>query len=108
MTRDTFDMFAKPDRGRFGECGNDAVTGNDSVRSNLCDIDSVVHHGTDKALLVSIDGREAKAVWLARSRIETEHKTTRVEGERRDGRTREFATATVTLPSGLAKEKGLI
>src|SRR5688572_27781918 len=57
MTRDTFDMFAKPDRGRFGEneCGNDAVTGNDSVRSNLCDIDVVIHAGTASALLISPD-----------------------------------------------------
>ena len=107
MTRDTLDMFNRnQDRGRFGD--NESIRGNDSVRSNLVDIAIIIHHGTEKAVLVSIDGNEVRAQWLPRSRIEIEHKPGFVSGTRRDGQRVQLNIATITLPSPLAKEKGLI
>lgn len=109
--RDTYDMFNRnTDRGRFGEneCGNDSIRGNDSVRSNLCDIDVVIHHGTDKALLVSIDGNESRAQWLPKSRIEIDHKPGFVQGKRNNSQSVQLNIATITLPTSLAKEKGLV
>lgn len=111
MTRDTFDMFGKnKDRGRFGEneCGNDRVSGNDSVRSDLLDLKLVLHHATERAILVSMDGEESRAVWLPKSRCEFEQHRSGTEGRRKNGQAVRLPFATVTLSQGLAKEKGLI
>jgi hypothetical protein len=100
-TRDTFDMFSPPDRGRFGD--NESIRGNDSVRSNLCDLDLILHNDNPqkKAIAVSLakDTPFARWAWLPRSMIEYE-KT----GIGRDG----GALVRVTLPETLAKQKGLI
>lgn len=93
---DTFDRFTPQDRGRFGD--NETVRGNDSVRSNLCDLDLILHNDNPnkKAIAVSLhsDTPFARWAWLPRSLIEYE----------RTGKSQ----VRVTLPEPLAKEKGLI
>lgn len=108
MTRDAFDRFIPPDRGRFGDNESAPIRGNDSVRSNLAEIDVVIHHGTDRAVLVSIDGTEARAQWLPRSAIEIEHKPGFVNGTKRSGQKVQLSIATVMLPMPMAREKGLV
>lgn len=63
------------------------------TRSNIIDVAVVLHHRTERAVLVSADGDREKAVWLPLSQIEFD------EGG---------ATAVVTLPEWLALDKGLI
>jgi hypothetical protein len=104
--RDTRSLFDPPSRGRFGD--NEEIRGNDSVRSDLLDLEVVLHHGTEKAVLVSLDGKESSAKWLPRSLIEIEVHARYVKGELRNGRLVDCAIATVTLRERLAKEKGLI
>jgi hypothetical protein len=106
VIRDTFDRFRHPERGRFGD--NESVRGNDSVRSDVIDITIAVHHRTDRAVLVSIDGDEARAQWLPLSLIEFEVTGKFTQGRRKSGQAVELATAIVTLPQRLAKEKGLV
>jgi hypothetical protein len=104
MTRDTYDLFKPRERGRFGE--NEELPGNDSVRSDLIDLDLVRHHETEKALLVSRDGMEANAVWLAKSACEVAFNGI-VWGMLRNGRPLRMRALTVTLPARVAIEKGL-
>jgi hypothetical protein len=42
------------------------------MKARLVDLELMVHHVTDRAVLVSTDGDEAGAVWLPKSRIELE------------------------------------
>jgi len=63
------------------------------VKSNLIDLDGMVHHRTEKAVLFSTDGNRSNAEWLPLSQIEIEDK---------------HPIYTVTLPEPLALEKGLI
>jgi hypothetical protein len=118
--RDTFDMFSTPDRGRFGDNemrddapGGGRVTG----ASDLVDVMVALHHDTGarggdktgKAILVSLDGDEARAQWLPHSLVEMQHMPGKyVGGIRKDGWACQFAAVTVTLPAKMAKEKGLI
>ena len=112
MTRDTFDKFQPPDRGRFGDnemasprASRPRVTG----ASDLIDLDLVLHHATDKAILVSIDGNEHRAVWLPKAAIEFEPQPPPyVTGTLKNGRQIPMARVEVTLPGPLAKAKGLI
>ena len=105
--RDTLDMFSRnEDRGRFGD--NESVRGNDSVRSNLIDLTVCLHHQTEKALLVSIDGDENKAEWIPKSRCEFERKSGQARGTRKNGQAVNLDIILITLPSTLAAEKGLI
>src|SRR5216684_3483218 len=67
--RDTRSLFDPPSRGRFGD-NEEEIRSNDSVRSDLHDLEVVLHYGTPKAVLVSLDGKESKAQWLPRSLIE--------------------------------------
>jgi hypothetical protein len=101
MTRDTFDMFDTPERGRFGD--NESVRGNDSVRSNLCDLDLILHNDNPnkKAIAVSLRGDTPfeRWAWLPRSMIEYEKTGIGVNGS---------ALVRVTLPEPLARDKGLI
>jgi hypothetical protein len=103
MTRDTYDLFDRPGRGRFGD---DEIRGNDSVRSDLVDLDLVLHHRTDKGLLVSRDGLEASAVWLPRSACEVVPNGFAV-GTLRNGQRARLPQISVTLPDHLAVAKGL-
>jgi len=59
----------------------------------IIDIEGMVHHSTEKAILFSTDGNRANAVWLPLSQIEVEDT---------------HPIWTVTLPEHLALEKGLI
>jgi len=101
--RDAFDAFQPRERGRFGDNESDSVRGNASVRSNLCDLDLILHNDnpSKKAIAVSLRGDTPSAqwAWLPRSMIEFEKTGVGVNGS---------ALVRVTLPESLAKEKGLI
>lgn len=64
------------------------------MRSNLEDIDVHLHHQTDKAVLVSDDGDEKRAVWVPKSMCELEHKGGRVW--------------TLTAEQSFLEDKGLV
>lgn len=104
-SRDTFDLFQPRDRSRFGEneCGNDSVIGNDSVRSNLCDLDLILHNDNPNKQAIAVSLRPetpfAQWAWLPRSMIEYEK--TGIGKDR-------SALVRVTLPEPMAKSKGLI
>jgi hypothetical protein len=93
MTRDAFDMFTPPDRGRFGE--NESIRGNDSVHSDLVDL--ILHLQAERPLSIAVTDPAkpgSKWEWLPKSKIEFERKSQ--------------GLVEVTLPNWLAKEKGLI
>jgi hypothetical protein len=91
--RDTFDMFNPETRRRFGDEAQ--VRGNDSVRSDLVDL--TLNLMAEKPLAIAVTD-PAKVchgfIWLPRSQIEFVAK----------GK----GMVEVTLPSWLAKEKGLL
>jgi hypothetical protein len=64
-------------------------------KNELTDIMVQLHHETDRAILVSDAGDSEKAVWLPLSQIEFE-------------KTGKPGIVLVTLPTWLAKERGLI
>lgn len=63
------------------------------MKSNVIDIEGMVHHQTEKAVLFSTDGNRANAEWLPLSQIEVEDN---------------HPIWTITLPEQLATDKGLI
>lgn len=71
------------------------------MKLDLVDLDMSLHHETkpqlcnDGALLVSLDGNRAKAVWLPKSLVSFE-----VDQGR--------GTVAVTIPEWLAIQKGLV
>lgn len=65
------------------------------MRSDLVDIEMVIHHRTPNAILASDDGDRDLAVWLPHSAIEIEP-------------TKTAGTYIVTMPKRLAIEKGLV
>ncbi len=91
MSRDAFDMFQRPERGRFGE--NESVRGNDSVRSDLVDLALIFRDERPLAIAVSDFGHK-EWKWLPKSKIEFEKTSP--------------TTVNVTLPEWLARDKGLI
>ena len=110
MTRRRDDRFEPTDRrfqprerGRFGDNESDAIRGNDSVRSNLVDLDLILHNDNPvkKAIAVSSRGDTPfeEWIWLARALIEYEARGRDADGSR---------MVRVTLPKGLAKQKGLV
>lgn len=64
-------------------------------RKELHDVSLAFHGETDKAIKVSESGKNAEAFWLPKSQIEWEMDPT-------DG-----MSCNVTIPTWLAKEKGL-
>lgn len=64
-------------------------------KSDLIDVTVSLHHQTEKAILVSDDGDEKKAVWLPLSQIEVTE-------------TKKSGIVEVALPEWLAEKKGLI
>lgn len=64
------------------------------MKSDLLDLEVILHARTKMAVKVSTDGNSTKAVWVPREHIEIEHKYTNVYA--------------LTLPEWLAFEKGLI
>ena len=63
------------------------------MKSHLVDIEVSVHRETEKAILVSLDGDKAKAVWLPLSRVEIHYQK---------------RSLIITLPEQLAIDKGLV
>jgi hypothetical protein len=108
MTRDTYDMFGDPDRGRFGDNEYSAKSPRVTGASDLHDLDLVLHAETEKAILVSPDGTEARAAWLPKSRVEIYRGGLNANAIKRSGQRVVLPVITVTVPEGLAKEKGLI
>lgn len=106
MTRDTYDMFGDPDRGRFGY--------GPKIKGASYDFDLVLHHETSPnesdsgAILVSSDGMESRAVWLPKVRIDVFRGSLKTPATRKSGQRVVLPVITVTVPESLAKEKGLI
>lgn len=100
MSKDTFDAFKSPDRGRFGDNESEARSQSPTkdARSNLCDVDVYLHHDKreKKAIAVSLSNTTpfAQWIWLPRSMIEYE-----LTG---------LKQCRVTLPESFARDKGLI
>lgn len=65
------------------------------MKSDLVDIELMIHHQTPAAVLVSLDGDRGRAVWLAKSLVEFEE-------EPRPGRAQIIA-----MPQHYATNKGL-
>lgn len=111
MTRDTFEMFQEPERGRFGDNESAAPThARVNGASDLIDVTMYLHAESKPgqkeqgAIRVSDDRDDAKAKWLPKSQVEF------VRGGKRE-RSKQgifIEVVTVTLPQWLAKEKGLI
>lgn len=98
MTRDTFDLFQEPERGRFGDNERQIRPGKGpkvTGTSDLIDLTLSLREQRPKAIAVVDPGKPAsKWIWLPRSQIEIEVKA--------------GAVVVVTLPEWLAKDKGLI
>jgi hypothetical protein len=96
MTRDTFDMFQEPKRGRFGD--NEAEQPR-QVRingaSDLIDVTLQLQHEKPLSIAVTDPATPgSKWIWLPKSQIEFE----KLAG----------GAVKVTLPEWLAKKQGLI
>lgn len=63
------------------------------TRSNIIDVDVVLHCETDKAVQVSGSGDREDAVWLPKSQVEIEQSG---------------SYYVITLPEWMAQERGLI
>ncbi len=106
MTRDTFDMFNPPERGRFGD--NESSSKSPRRPAEIC-LDFVLHAETNKAILISPDGREANAAWIPKSpRVEIFRGSLSTGATRRSGQRVVLPVVTVSMPEGLARQKGLI
>lgn len=93
MSRDTFDLFKEPDRGRFGD--NESIRGNDSVRSDLVDLTLTFRMERPLAIAVTDPAKPGTEwIWLPKSKIEFEKKSATI--------------VVVTMPEWLAKKNGLI
>jgi len=64
--------------------------------NELIDLTMIVHRETDKAILASDSGDAADAVWLAKSQVEI------MQDDAHPG------IHTITIPTWIATEKGLI
>jgi hypothetical protein len=115
--RDTFDLFAPRERGRFGDgelADARAIGRRVEGASDLVDLALVLHWQTTPAdpdrgaLLVSVDGREAAAVWVPKKFCEVERSGRFVRGLKKSGEAVQLEAVAVTLPQWVAKEKGLI
>lgn len=94
MTRDTFDRFSPPDRGRFGDNEQASQPERLSGAARLHDLTLELKHDKPLAIAVTDPAKPgSKWIWLPKSKIEFE-----ING----------AFVTVTIPEWLAKEKGLI
>ena len=66
------------------------------MKSTVIDLSVMLHHRTDKAVLVSDDGDKASAVWVPLSQVEIDDDA--MPGE----------TVEIVIPEWLAQERGLI
>ena len=99
MTRDTYNMFKSPERGRFGEDEQQHRPGRGpkvTGASDLIDLTLTIRAHRTKAIAVTDDAKVgAPWVWLPLSQIEIA--TEGVGG-----------VAQITIPEWLAKDNGLI
>jgi hypothetical protein len=98
MTRDTYDMFKSPERGRFGEDEQQHRPGRSpkvTGASDLIDLTLPMRAQTQKAIQVTDYTKPGLGwIWLPKSQIEYEDKG--------------HGVAVVTLPEWLARDKGLL
>jgi hypothetical protein len=95
MTRDTFDRFQQPERGRFGDNEQRSRSPRVTGASDLIDLTLTIRCEKPHAIDVSDPaGPASRWIWLPKSQIEFEKVSATV--------------VTVTLPEWLAKDKGLI
>lgn len=105
MIRDTFDLFTESDaeRGRFGEC--QTRSGDEPLR--IC-----LHRETDNAILVSLNGDARQVVWIPKRKRDGSALVLKLElsgsRERESHGEGTYEIADLTVPSWLAKDKGLI
>lgn len=66
------------------------------MRANLTDLELMIHHETEKAVLVSTDGNREAAQWLPKAQVEFEEPIQIGKAQ------------IVTLPQSLAEDKGLV
>jgi hypothetical protein len=78
------------------------------MKSTLVDLMLAKHHQTEKEVLVSDTGEEAKAVWLPLSRVDIEDARNITKGKLESGQTVTLRMIVVTMPERLAIEKGLV
>ena len=78
------------------------------MKSDRVDLMLTKHHQTEKDVLVSYTGEEAKAVWLPLSRVEIEEARNTAKGKLKGGQTVTLQIIVVTMPERLAMEKGLV
>jgi hypothetical protein len=99
MSRDAYDMFKSPDRGRFGENEEQHRPGRGprvTGASDLVDLTLTVRADRPKSVAVTDDTKVgAKWVWLPKSQIE-------IVGLAAGN------TVQITMPEWLAKDKGLL
>ncbi len=97
MTRDTFDMFEKSDRGRFGD-NEQHRPGNGPRVSGASDLVDIALTFKDErpASIAVVDPSKPGSKWifLPKSQIEFEHGAS--------------GSVVVTIPQWLAREKGLV
>lgn len=99
MIRDSFDMFAKPERGRFGDNETQHRPGRGpkvTGASDLIDLTLVVRDERPRSIAVTDDSKPgSKWIWLPRIAIE-------IVAEGVGG------VCQITMPEWLAREKGFI
>lgn len=82
------------------------------VKTEHIELDLVLHYDNEARgeLLVSLDGREAAAVWLKKSDIQFKDTQRTAPAWTTQGKalTKELPVISVNIPEQLAKEKGLI
>lgn len=104
MTRDrftdTFDRFAPPDRGRIGDNETAPIRGNDSVRSNLVDVNAIYLCTSQSGKAIGV------APWKGYCGAPIYLPLSQVEYEPRDPHNGQVIT--VTMPQWLARQKGLV
>lgn len=116
MSRDTYDLFAPRDRGRFGEneIADTRTSSGVNGSSDILDLKMVLHAETHPgkkdqgAILASDNGDESRAKWMPKSLVEFHKDGAMVAGTKTDGQKIQLAACTVTLPQWLACDKGLI
>lgn len=100
--RDTYDLFQKPDRGRFGEeLGVDGES--ESFTAMM-----FFHHDTTHANLVSETGEERHAVWIPKSKAVLRRTGKSGQGYKANGQAVTLPMVSVSMPEWLAREKGLV
>ena len=74
-------------------------------KSDLIDIQVALHHETEKAILVSETGQDARAKWIPKSKVEIERTVSFVQWQ---GGAKKYPLIKLTLPEWLAHNEGLL